>query len=297
MKNTQILISRDDVHKSCFELLRSDVFKSSYNEGGLIYQWIDAYAGLPRIICDYSDYDLERSHFYPYMGVLPKRDYGPLAALSDLYYFHEQGHSIVAGFQENQPFSLWVNRLTLEEARTSVQSELAIYFHLPDLRETVFQDREIWADRFLKDEVKIYEGKEFRLPRSLNPGCSNWALFSTDPELFTLFAMERRTSIMQSLDPSRLDPQEFLIHGYAANNYKWADIWRPVRDKVERAMLILARGSDVDREFAINAHLRFLLEEKDGNVCPFEPEARAFYQVMEDFKTAQNIQQMDKETG
>ena len=294
MKNCVLLPHKADIHEVCFGLLKSKPFIDSYENRGLIFDAIEAYARYPRIICDYSDHDLERNHFYPYLGVLPRRDYGDQYALSDLYYYHEQGHTIVAGYQERQPYSLWVNRLTQEEARTSVQSEMAIYFHLPDLRREVFQDIEIWADRYLKDDVKIFEGKESRLPSGLDMSNSNWDLFEADPELFTLFAMEKRANIMQSTGPEYLDEQEQLIHSYAANNFKWADIWRPVRDKVERAMIILARSSEVDREQALQAHMAYLTAEMGDDICPFHAQARAFRQVMIDFQAARNIAFMDK---
>jgi hypothetical protein len=294
MKNVELLKRREDVHAGCFRLLRSDVFKASYDARGIVYEWIDAYAEVPRIICDYSDYALERSHFYPYFGVLPRRNYGDQRALSDLYYFHEQGHSIIAGYQVNQPFSLWVNRLTQEEARTSVLSELAIYFHLPDLRKEVFQDKEIWADRFLSDAVKVHAGKEDRLPSGLSAASSNWDVFNQDPELFTLFVMEMRASLMQSSAPETLDEQERLIHGYAANNFKWADIWRPIRDLVEKQMLILKQASAIDRGLAIEAHHQWILQHQAGGMCPFEPQARAFYDVMEAFKAKNDLAFMDK---
>jgi len=293
MKNCQLLVTRDDVHSTCFDLLRSKPFKQSYQQRGLIFQAIDKYADLPRILCDYTNYELERSHFYPYWGALPRRDYGTQTALSDLYYFHEQGHSIVSGYQENQPFSLWVNRLTQEEARTSVQSEMAIYFHLPELRQEVFQDMTIWVDRFLKDEAKIFEGKEHRLPEKLDRTSSNWDLFELDPELFTLFAMERRSAIMQTSAPEKLDEQERLIHSYAANNYKWANIWRPVREVVEKAMLILDRASEIDRARAIENHLAFLTANQAGGTCPFEPQAVQFFDVMQTFKKRLNVNYMD----
>ncbi len=294
MKNVQLCVTRDDVHAACYELLRSKPFKQSYQERGHIFKAIDQYADLPRILCDYSNYALERSHFYPYWGVLPRRDYGSNAPLSDLYYLHEQGHSIVAGYQENQPFSLWVNRLTQEEARTSVQSELAIYFHLPDLRAEVFTEQTIWADRFLKEDVKIFEGKDHRLPQGMDGSTSNWSLFEKDPELFTLFAMEKRAAIMQSSDPAALDEQEQVIHSYAANNFRWANIWRPVREKVEKAMLILDRAGEVDRGHALAAHLAFLQAETGDGICPFEQQAREFLAVMEDFKARLNVNYMDK---
>jgi len=294
MKNCQLLDTKEDVHDACSDLLRSDVFKASYDGRGIIYNWIEAYAKRPRILCDYSDYTLERSHFYPYLGVLPRRDYGDQKALSDLYYFHEQGHSIVAGYQENQPFSLWVNRLTQEEARTSVLSEMAIYFHLPDLRGEVFKDQTIWADRFLSEDVKIYEGKQDRLPGDLASNCTNRQLFERDPELFTLFAMERRANIMQSSTPDRLDEQERLIHGYASNNFKWADIWRPVRETVEKEMLILARAADIDRAHALESHYSFLMKHMGDGICPFEQQARDFLQVMQDFKAKNDLNFMDK---
>jgi len=294
MKNCQILSSRDDVHNACYGLLRSKPFKQSYQQRGVIFQAIDQYANLPRIICDYSDYELERSHFYPYWGVLPKRDYGSQLALSDLYYYHEQGHSIVAGYQERQPFSLWVNRLTQEEARTSVQSEMAIYFHLPELRKEVFQDMTIWADRFLNEDIKIFEGKQHRLPHNLSNISSNWDLFEADPELFTLFAMEKRADIMHTSSPNLLDPQEQLIHSYAANNYQWANIWRPIRASVEKSMLILKQASQIDRDHAIKTHLAFLIENQGSGSCPFEQQAHQFYNIMQNFKKRLNVAYMDQ---
>jgi len=293
MKNLNCLVSRNDVHEACRDLLRSKPFIESYETKGLIFKAIDRYANLPRMMCDYTDHALERSHFSVYYNVVPRRDYGDQAALSDLYYYHEQGHAIVANYQKDQPYSLWVNRLTKEEARTSVLSEMLIYFELPGLRDLVFQDQEIWADRYLKEMVKVSEGKEYRLPEALK-NASNHDLFAADKELFTLFAMEKREEIMRSTKPESLDEQERLIWGYGANNFKWNNIWRPVRDKVERAMLILDESSHVDRQMAIDGHYRFLEAEQGNDICPFAQQAREFRQVMIDFHNKNKLGFLDK---
>lgn len=110
--------------------------RESYKNRGLVFSIIDQYARLPRILFDYSDHALERSQFNSYYGTLSRREYES-PAISDLYYLHEMSHGNVANYQHGQSESLWIKRMTAEEAYVSVMTELVVYFELPELRSQV----------------------------------------------------------------------------------------------------------------------------------------------------------------
>lgn len=298
MKNLVLLASQSDIHQACYELLQSPVIQKSYEVRGVVFNVIDEYARLPRIIFDYTDHSLERGHFNSYWGTLARRDYGDALAISDLYYLHEMKHQNVANYQHEQAESIWINRMSREEAYVSVFTELLIYFELPDLRKKVqFPGWVIWADRFLSDEVKIYEWKENRMIRrnpNLGKNPKNSDLFMQDRELFITFAIERRGSIMYTPHPELLDPQEKAIHSYGLNNFAWSDIWRSVRHRVEDAMLILESASKVDRKIALDWHQAFLEREQWDRICPFEAQAREFKRFMDAFYAENNTSHLDK---
>jgi hypothetical protein len=127
----------------------------------------------------------------------------------------------------------------------------------------------------------------------LGTNLSNQDLFKKDRELFISFAIERRESIMHSMDPESLDPQERAIHGYGANNFAWSDIWRSVRTRVEDAMLILQDSSKINRGAALQNHQAFLDREQGSDVFPFAQQAREFKVVMDTFYAKNNTNHID----
>ncbi len=136
MKDITLLTSRESIHEGCHALLRSPIAQASYKTRGMVFDVIDRYATLPRIMFSYSDHALERSQFNSYWGTLARRDY-PSESISDLYYMHEIMHQNVANYQHEQSESLWIKRMSAEEAYVSVMTELVVYFEMPELRSQV----------------------------------------------------------------------------------------------------------------------------------------------------------------
>src|SRR5215471_12323526 len=92
MKNSELLVTRADVHDYVGSLWKTDFFRASHKNGNFIYGVIDQFAMLPRLFCEITNDRLERAHFSTWWGAIMHRHDYTNQVISDLYYLHEIYH-------------------------------------------------------------------------------------------------------------------------------------------------------------------------------------------------------------
>ncbi len=263
MKNLTLCPTVHDVHREMRKLLRSPIFQQSYDNGGYVYQAVDRYATIPRIMADMSDTHLEQAHFSVWWNVLTRRTYDN-PVISDLYYLHEITHASDLAYVPELSFSGFKRKMQDNELTASVTSEIAAYFALPELRAQSF-NFPIYVDRFLQDAAIK----------------KRW---HTDPENLIHELREKRRDIMLGLEADKLDDVELWIHRYAEQNEQWALIWRKRFREVESAMLTLRQDIATkphQRAAALQKYVQWLTSAQvcgQGDI-PFPLEAEQFAKI------------------
>jgi hypothetical protein len=259
MRNLTAVVSTDDIHAACRELWRTEVFRASHDDpNGYVFGVIDAYARLPRLFCDLDDPPIEKSHFLAWMGVTPRRDWYDNPAIQDLYYLHEYVHQATMVYDGHLNFDEWCRKVWDNERDASLQSEVFVYFELPELRPQSFAFP-IWADRFLAD-------------------ASVRQRFHRDRGAFVDHLTAERERAM--CRPTSGDTAERLISSYHRLNLAWVDIWKPHFTQVESALATFEGMASEDRVAAINYLADWHLQQQGPSLCPFEAEAHAFAKVL-----------------
>lgn len=256
MRDLEVYTGPEAIHRQVASLWKTELFRSAHQGGGWIREVVDAMCSRPVLFCEMSDPSVERTHFYAWMGVVPKRHHYENPAISDLYYLHEYLHLGQLRYPQGEDTPTWSQRIWDNERHASLGSEVYVYFHLPALRAQTFTF-EIWADRFLADGA--------------------WTrMFADDRPGFERAFEQRREQAMHH--PITGDDNERLIHSYFGLNVAWAEVWAGRREEVEEAMRAFV--GEPDRGVAAQQHLKWLETQAAGCVCPFEAEARAFAAVV-----------------
>lgn len=257
MRELESFIGERAIHAQVASLWRTEHFRRSHAEGGWVHEVVQAMCERPVLFCEMTEPSFERSHFYAWMGVVPKRHHYDNPAISDLYYLHEYLHLGQLSYPAGQDHDTWARRIWDNERHASLGSEVYVYFHLPELRTHTFSF-EIWADRFLADRA--------------------WReRFDTDRLGFEEAFIERREQAMN--DPIPGDENERLISTYFGLNVAWAEAWGEKREMVESAMRRFL--AEPDPATAVRQHIEWLGGAAQGQVCPFEEQARTFAAVVQ----------------
>ena len=265
MKNLEILVEPDEIHAFCRKLWRTDDFRQSHDDGGLVFDVIDKLASLPRFFYERSDDRLETGHFTSWWGGVQLRpnDY-PKDGVHDLYYLHEMYHAATMPTIPNDlTRSAWGRKLNDNESDASVCSEIAAYFAMPGLRAKTF-DFEIYADRFLKDDY--YH-----------------SLWRNNRREFEETMILHRRNVM-SADYVPKDMPEKWIHLFASQNKESSPIWTKSYQTIESKLSTLRRecyDSKIGRKQAMQNFMDWLLSDEitKGTDIPFPEEAKTFADI------------------
>jgi len=144
-------------------------------------------------------------------------------------------------------FYSWRTEVFRNEMLASMNSELYVYFEIPELRSSSF-DHEIWADRFLG-------------PR--------WKLFYESNKK----AAQERLRRQRKLVSSNANPHDYIeqqIAGYFHQNIQWAEVWRSLSAGISEHMHSYVTGETTPSEH------KSWLESHGVYDIPFFQEAKAF---------------------
>jgi hypothetical protein len=119
MKNSELLVTRADVHDYVGSLWKTDAFRTSHKTGGFIYSVIDQFAMLPRLFCETTNDRLERAHFSTWWGAIMHRPDYTNQVIVDLYCLHEIYHAA------KMPYVPDIGRAAFDgDAKTSLKRAL-----------------------------------------------------------------------------------------------------------------------------------------------------------------------------
>lgn len=271
MKNLKILESREDVTEHVGSLWKTDAFKVLHHQrGSYVQRMVDVFADKPRIYYDMDDPELERNHFTVWMNAIQNRDGYDNSYLEDMYNIHEIHHINTMVFDARSDFFAWANRSLVNELEATIETEVAIYFAIPELRVNTFPF-EIWADRFLNNKELLSD--EFD---------DNHRFFERDPKGFRAALMKRRWKIRHH--PAKGDNIEEMISGYVQRNDAWDEIWVDVFPEIDGRMEEFTRECQTDRSKAIQAHAHWLQYKKGVGICPYQKQAEEYVRVAKAFK-------------
>lgn len=238
-------------------------------------------AALPKLVFfEYTEKDLEWSHFTTWFRAIALRDYkNPV--INDLYYLHELSHVAAMAYHKgpNYTFNQWYRKMTQNETFAAVFSEAYIYHKLPKLRVEAFPF-EIWVDRF---KFTTEMGDSVYKPYLSRPGLrlgnhTHHNSFYYDFQNKTVFK-EFYLARMQSMrNPDPYDFVEMQVSFYAMQNHQWATIWKDNWRRVETFF-----SDDPEEE----THLRWLKTHMEDDGIPFREEAIRFKAVVEANKARQ----------
>lgn len=269
MKSVTSLVEPDDIHAFTRKLWRSDVFKKSHDEGGLVHDVIDRFARLPRFFYVPSDEHKEAPHFAPWWGGIQLRRYDN-AAVQDLYYIHEIEHAGTMPYIKDMNRVTFKNKIRDNEHEASTLSEMTIYFDHPELRAQTFP-HEIYVDRFL-----------FPAGDLSRPDARMMERWRTEPDLVRKELMYARAAVVTSKTVTMDDPVAFWLNKFANQGRQWVDIWAERYALVEEGMIRFREDCAANgRAPALERHLAWLRSPglTDGTAIPFHREAAAFAAV------------------
>ncbi len=281
------------------ELLQTEVFRCSYDEGGLIRQVLNRFARRPRFfykpseeylsVADENGKELkeyvESSHFSPWWSGIQLRSYDN-SLVQDLYYLHEIEHAATMPFGPDQNSSLtdpvtFKNKIRDNEHEASTLSEMTVYCEFPELRKLSFQ-HEIFVDRFL-----FPDGNHARVDVRM---IQRWR---EEPVLVAKEMMYARAAILTAPDVRESDISAYWLKRFYSQGKAWTAIWTNPKHEhediplggrfrqVESAMVQFREEcQSLGRSVALDRHLAWLssAEISDGTNIPFYREAKAFCQ-------------------
>lgn len=286
MKNVETLITRDEIHAYFRNLWRTDEFRQSHDDGGLVYDAVERLATLPRYVYERSDDRNETGHFTSWWGGIQLRpnDYKS-DGVHDLYYLHEIYHAGTMPSCEGLEYPAFLQKLGYNESDASVCSEISAYFAMPGLRKKTF-DFEIYADRFLND------------PRYQNLWRYNRREFEGT------MIIKRRNLMISTYEPQ--DVPEQWIHMFAKQNKESGPVWKDSFNNIEKATWKLREDCmdpSIGRAKGMQNFMNWLMSDEvtKGTDIPFPDEAKAFADIywsnkelytkeVEAFKKKQQIQ-------
>ena len=262
MKNLKALANKREIHDYVYTLFKTDLFKRSYLQKGVIYDVVDQFAWLPRLFCEESNDYLERAHFSTWWNVLVHRGDYTNPVINDLYWIHEFYHAAHMPYIPGIGRAAFTEKMQRNELEASVFSEITIYFDLPELRALSF-DHEIYADRFLE-----------------NADMQNLWTANRSVAIETMRSIRR--DVMVSKAEHTMDLTERWIRRFAEQNDAYSITWADRYGEVEERMGLLQSsiGSGVDRESVLASHRLWIEREAardaKGDNIPFRQEAELF---------------------
>ncbi|MEQ1828496.1 MAG: hypothetical protein ABL921_21215 [Pirellula sp.] len=279
------------------ELLQTEVFRSSYDEGGLIRDVLNRFARRPRFFYRPSEEYLtvassdglelkeyvEAPHFSPWWGGIQLRTYDN-KLVQDLYYLHEIEHAASMPFGPDMHSSLtdpvtFKNKIRDNEHAASTLSEMTIYCEFPQLRRLSFQ-HEIFVDRFL-----FPDGDHSRVNVRM---IQRWR---EEPQLVEKEMMYARAAILTSRDIDESDNAAYWLKRFYSQGKAWTTIWTnpkgeqqelPVGGRFRQVEFAMVKFREecqsMGRKAALDRHIEWLSspEISGGSDIPFHREAVAF---------------------
>lgn len=259
MKNIQTFVTAAEIKDFVQGLWRTDMFRDSHANGGIIAQVVEEFAYLPRMFCEMSNDRLERAHFATWWNVIVLRDDYENPYIHDLYLIHEMFHAARMPYIPDIGKAAFIEKMQRNELEASVFSEIQIYFEMPGLREASFP-HPIYADRFLNDpDIKCL-----------------WKINRT-VAIETIRSMRR--DVMTSKAEHRMDDAEKWVRIFNDQNAVYAATWAHRYVRVENMMSEFQILSSSDRAAASRFHAFWIATEagKDAeNNIPFREEAELF---------------------
>lgn len=242
MKNFQLLNKPSEVRDYVESLWQSDIFKQKTYKNKEIDRIVDAYCSKPRIVAEYSDFELERQNHHSWMNILPKRKYDN-PVVHDLFNLHEMKH-MAHQYRLNEDYHSWAARMIHEELQASLFTEALVYYNDPDLREQSY-DGPIWVDGFKQEEKT----------------------FGYDSYVHIL----KKARYQASVKPKKGSKLEEKIRDYAINNRLWVNVWKERYGVIETVYSLWGNVLSV---------IELWLEENATNGVLFHAELEEFRKVM-----------------
>jgi hypothetical protein len=271
MKNLSILCSANDVRDFVGKLWQSADFRRLHAiRGSYVERMVDVFSAKPRIFYDMDDPVLERNHFTAMMNAVQLRSDYTNQTLADMYYLHEITHLNTIRYDSSSDLYEWSGRSLSNELKATIETEVVVYFAIPDLRVQTFPF-EIWADRFLASKVLLSSDYT-----------DNHRFFSHDPKGFRAALMRQRWKIRHNPTPG--DKIEAMISGYTKRNDAWDQIWSDAYSEIEARMEEFEQDCEKDRRAAIESLANWLLSKKRTGICPFQKQAEDYVRIAAEFK-------------
>jgi hypothetical protein len=300
-------------------LLQTEIFRSSYDEHGLIWEVLHRFARRPRFFYRPSEDYLsvvdrsgnviheyvEAPHFSPWWGGIQLRTYDN-KLVQDLYYLHEIEHAATMPYGPDRNSSLsdpvtFKNKIRDNEHEASTLSEMTIYCEFPQLRQLSFQHA-IFVDRFLFPGGD-YSRVDVRM-------IQRWR---EEPQLVTKEMMYARAAILTSPQVDESDLAAYWLKRFYSQGRAWTSIWTnpkgehpelPLGGRFRQVELAMVQFREecqtLGREAALDRHLEWLMSDSvcDGTEIPFYREAKAFCQSYLEHKLLyfDSLKQIGKET-
>lgn len=265
MINFQILMEPDNIFEYVGQLWRSDAFKNShYEKNGYINLLIKKFSTIPRIFFDMHKEQLEMVHFSSWFHAIQHRKYYIDPVIHDLYYHHEFFHLNTMEYVVDSNYEAWKEKMKKNEFWASLESEVLIYFYLPEIRSHSFKFQ-LWVDQFLEQD------KFKSLNYKYNHYEDNLAL-----QLKNEIAQARLNC--ETMPITDLDK---MISDYTISSQKWAEIWQEDWYEVEQHMVQYLSMLKYHKEKAIQFHMNWLYHhiENDIDKVAFGKNAHAYSKV------------------
>lgn len=262
MKNLVALHEPEMLFEYVGRIWRSPIFQASHQDSnGYIHRLIRQFSEQPRVFFDMHLERLEMVHFTSWMQAIQHRYHYTHDVLHDLYYHHEFYHLITTDYNPHVSWQAWYHKMDTIEFWASLESEVLIYFYLPELRPYSFKN-ELWVDSYLeRKELQVLKGAYIKKTQA-----------SEKARLY--IASERKRC---ETEPRNTIEQ--MISQYTVSSLKWAQIWKNSWREVEEHVCQFIAFKD--KEKALNMHLSWLTEKqaqsKSGVI--FEQEAQAYSEV------------------
>lgn len=274
MKDIVKLAGTDEIHAYVRKLWRTEDFRKSHDEGGLVWEVVDRFARLPRLFYTPTDQNTEAPHFSPWWGAIQIRAYDN-PAVQDLYYLHEIEHAGTMPYAADLNAVTHKNKIRDNEHEASTLSEMTVYLEFPALRAKTFT-HPIFVDRFLFPDGDFSHIDVLMLQR-----------WKDMPDIVKKEMMYSRANILTAKDVDPQDVPAFWLKRFYAQGKAWSDIWKDRYDVVERGMIrFRAECETLGRAAALDSHVAWLqspaIAENTG--IPFVREARAFAAVYQAHK-------------
>jgi hypothetical protein len=271
MKNFHVMSIPEEVVEGTIAEFRTDFFKTeARKEGSLINQVLKEFSAYPKFFADLSapedapESDLYKSpewaHFAAYMGGLYRRP-GYSDLMHDIYMLHEMKHAGSMTYRPELSFKSFKDKMIENEAQASVTSEIEFYLHYPEKRAEVFQQQEIFADRYLNNPAFLAQWKK-------------------DPQRARDKILLDRNEARNKNVSVDLHPVEGWIHKFDAQNDGWCSVWAGHYNKLETAAAKLHAEIDAgkDAHMATKTYMDWLNspEITEGTEVPFNSAAIGF---------------------